>query len=109
MTNSREKGKRGELELSHFISEYGFDARRGQQYSGANGDADVIGVPGFHIECKRTNAIRIREWLKQAKRDAKQGEIEVVFWREDRGEWVAILKGDKFMEILAALFNYWRK
>ena len=39
--NSREKGKRGERELAGKLREYGFGCRRGQQYSGANGDADV--------------------------------------------------------------------
>lgn len=48
--NSREKGKRGELELAKLLRDCGFDTRRGQQYSGANGDADVVGLPGIHIE-----------------------------------------------------------
>lgn len=51
--NSREKGKRGERELAGELRRHGYDARRGQQYCGANGDADVVGLPGLHIECKR--------------------------------------------------------
>ena len=51
--NSRNKGARGERELSSKLNEYGYDCRRGQQYCGANGDADVIGLNGIHIECKR--------------------------------------------------------
>lgn len=35
--NSRQKGARGERELAKKLREYGFDSRRGQQYSGANG------------------------------------------------------------------------
>lgn len=31
----REKGKRGERELAGVFREYGYDARRGQQYCGA--------------------------------------------------------------------------
>ena len=42
----REKGKRGERELAGVFREYGYDARRGQQYCGAAGNADVIGLPG---------------------------------------------------------------
>ena len=41
--NSRTKGKAGELELSKVLKTYGYDTRRGQQYCGANGDADVVG------------------------------------------------------------------
>ena len=55
--NSRRKGKEGELELAKKLREYGYGCRRGQQYSGANGDADVIGLPGIHIECKRVERL----------------------------------------------------
>ena len=48
--NSRNKGKAGELELSKVLKTYGYDTRRGQQYCGANGDADVVGLPHIHIE-----------------------------------------------------------
>ena len=44
--NSRQKGKGGELELAKLLRAYGYNARRGQQYSGISGDADVVGVPG---------------------------------------------------------------
>ena len=53
MTNSRRKGASGERELAKKLREYGYEARRGQQYCGSNGDADVVGIPGIHIECKR--------------------------------------------------------
>lgn len=48
--NSRAKGAGGERELAKKLREYGYDCRRGQQFSGANGDADVVGLPGIHIE-----------------------------------------------------------
>lgn len=41
---SREKGKRGEREFASLCREYGYAARRGQQYSGAGGE-DVVGLP----------------------------------------------------------------
>ena len=50
--NSRTKGKRGELEVAHLLKKYGYDARRGQQFAGINGDADVVGLPGIHLEIK---------------------------------------------------------
>ena len=35
MPNSRQKGKRGELEIARILRDYGYrDCRRGQQYSG---------------------------------------------------------------------------
>lgn len=45
----RERGKRGERELAKILREYGYDTKRGQQYCGAAGNADVIGLPGIHI------------------------------------------------------------
>lgn len=46
--NSNNKGKNGERELATILREYGYDSRRGQQYCGSNGDADVVGLPGVH-------------------------------------------------------------
>lgn len=61
MTNSRRKGASGERELAKKLREYGYEARRGQQYCGSNGDADVVGIPGIHIECKRVEALNIEK------------------------------------------------
>ena len=97
---SRDKGKRGELELSHKLNEYGYDTRRGAQYCGANGDADVIGLEGIHIECKRTEALRLYDALAQSKHDAREGEIPTVMHRKNNSEWVVILTLDDFIEIL---------
>lgn len=47
--NSRNKGATGERELAKVLRGYGYNCRRGQQYCGANGDADVVGLPGLHI------------------------------------------------------------
>lgn len=99
MVNSRDKGKRGELELAHILRGYGFDTRRGQQFSGANGDADVVGVPGMHIECKRCETTLIDDWLGQATRDAREGEVPVVMHRKSKRIWKATLALDDFMRL----------
>ncbi|SHK38644.1 hypothetical protein SAMN02745248_02425 [Hathewaya proteolytica DSM 3090] len=91
MTNSKQKGARGERELSSKLREYGYDTRRGQQYCGANGDADVVGLPGIHIECKRVERLNIYDAIGQAKSDAKHGEIPTVFHRKDRCEWLVTM------------------
>ena len=59
MVDSRNKGKVGERELAKKLREYGFEARRGQQYCGADGSADVVGLEGVHIECKRTERLSL--------------------------------------------------
>ena len=87
---SRDKGKRGERELASKLREYGYDTRRGQQYCGANGDADVIGLPGIHIECKRTERLSLYDAMAQAKADARLGEMPVVMHRKNNSEWLVI-------------------
>lgn len=97
MINSRQKGAAAERELARKLREYGYDCRRGQQYCGANGDADVVGLPGIHIEAKRTERLSLYDALGQATRDARQGEIPVVFHRRNNCGWVTILTLDDFM------------
>lgn len=96
MTNSRNKGKAGERELAAELRRLGFNARRGQQYSGANGDADVIGVDGLHIECKRTEQFRAHQFMEQARSEAREGELPVVMWRKNRSGWLVIMDLDDF-------------
>ena len=97
--NSKQKGAAGERELSHFLGKFGFCARRSQQYAGANGDADVVGVPGLHIECKRVERLNIDNALAQATKDARDGEIPIVFHRKNRTKWKVTLSADLFMYI----------
>ena len=66
--NSNQKGKKGERELAAILKSYGYeDSRRGQQYCGSNGDADVVGLPGIHIECKRVEKLNIYDAVEQVK------------------------------------------
>lgn len=95
----REKGKRGERELAGILRNYGYDCRRGQQFCGKNGDADVVGLPGVHIECKRVERLNLDNAMDQAKRDTRTGEIPAVFHRKDRGEWYVTLLLTDFMDI----------
>lgn len=97
--NSRDKGKRGERELASKLKEYGYECRRGQQYCGANGDADVVGLKGIHIECKRNERLNVYDAISQAKADAKDGEIPVVMWRKNNCEWLAITPLEDFIEL----------
>ena len=95
--NSREKGAAGERELSRRLREYGYDCRRGQQYSGANGDADVVGLPGIHIECKRVERLDLIAAMDQSKRDARPGEIPAVFHRKNHCRWMVTVSLDDFI------------
>lgn len=97
--NSKRKGKTGELEISHILQEHGYNARRSQQFCGANGDADVVGLPGVHIEVKRTETLSLYSALEQATQDAREGEIPVVFHRRNHKRWVAIMELENFLNM----------
>ena len=97
---SREKGKRGELLLARFLREQGYDCRRTSQYCGQTGDAaDVVGLPGLHIECKFVERLNVREALEQCKRDAKKGLIPVLFHKRSREDWLVTMRAEDFMII----------
>ena len=101
---SREKGKRGERAVAALFREYGFDAHRGQQYHGGPDSPDVVGVPGLHIEVKRTERLNLYDALAQAKRDAGE-DLPVVIHRKNDSPWVAIMDFDDWMKIFREWFN----
>ena len=101
---SREKGKRGERELAAKLTEvFGVDCRRGQQFCGASGDADVVGIGGLHAECKRTETLRLWPAIDQAVNDAAEGSVPVVFHRPSRRPWVAIVRVDDLPALIESL------
>lgn len=102
--NSRQKGKRGELQLAKKLREYGYDCRRGQQYCGANGDADVVGLPGIHIECKYVERLNLYDAIAQAKADRKPEELPAVFHRKNHHEWLVTMTLDDWMVVYLAYF-----
>lgn len=97
--NSRNKGKVGERSLAKKLREYGFDARRGQQYCGANGDPDVLGIDGVHIECKRVERLNIYDAMAQSKHDAREGEIPVVMHRKNHCDWLVTMTLDDWIKM----------
>lgn len=103
--NSRNKGKVGELELTHILSQYGFTVRRGQQYCGANGDADVVGLPLLHIECKRVENLNLDKAMEQAMSDCKDGLIPVVIHRKNRKKWKVTMTLNDFMKFYTTYLN----
>lgn len=73
--------------------------RRGQQYSGANGDADVVGLPGIHIECKRVEKLNLYDALAQAVSDARAEEKPAVMHRKNNHEWLVTMRLSDWIEL----------
>lgn len=103
--NSRTKGKRGELEAAHVLKKHGYDTRRGQQFAGINGDADVVGLPYIHLEIKRVEKLNIDDALQQSIRDARDAEIPVVMHRRNRTEWKVTMLFEDWIN----LYKAWEK
>lgn len=96
--NSKQKGKAGELELAHKLKELGFETRRTAQYNGKeNGSlADLVGIEGVHIECKRVERLNLDDAMEQAIRDSKEGEVPMVFHRKNRKGWLVTMRIEDF-------------
>lgn len=97
--NSRRKGATGERELARVLRSYGYEARRGQQYCGANGDADVVGLPGIHIECKRVERLDLYAAIAQARSDARAEEMPAVMHRRNNSDWLVTMRLEDWMTI----------
>jgi len=101
--NSKQKGSRGERELAKKLKEHGYDCRRSVQYCGANGDADVIGLDGIHIECKRVERLNIQDAMAQAISDCKE-DMPAVMHRKNNSEWLVTMKLSDWIE----LYKEWK-
>lgn len=100
MVNSKAKGARFERHLASKFREYGYDCRRGQQYCGANGDADVVGLRGIHIEAKHQEQMRLYEWMSQAVRDADgKGNLPAVFHKKNNADILVTMRLEDWMNL----------
>jgi Holliday junction resolvase len=100
--NSCQKGKRGERLWRDDLLAHGYQARRGQQFSGTPDSPDVVcpDLPGIHFEVKTTEHLRIHEALAQAVNDAGQ-KVPVVAHKRNRGDWLVTMKADEWFKLLA--------
>lgn len=103
--NSRDKGRRGENELSKVLNEYGFTTERMSQYCGKTGVPDVSGLPHIHIECKRVERLIIEKAMEQSRSDARENEIPVVMHRKNRQPWLVTMDLDTWLE----MYKEWNK
>lgn len=114
--NSRDKGARYERELAADFRAEGYDkSRRGQQYSAANGDADVVGLPHIHVEAKHVERLNLRDAMDQAVRDAKADELPAVFHRKNHCDTLVTMRMADWFKIYhewesgKALIEKWEK
>lgn len=105
---SRNKGKTGEREWARWCTARGYECHRTAQCRGDTGQAaDVEGLPGVHIEVKRTETLRLYEALAQSRRDAIAGDhgLPIVAHRKNDCDWVVIMDAEDWME----LYRVWEE
>ena len=104
---SRDKGKRGELELSHKLRDLGFEGcHRAQQYCGSASSADILGLEHIHPECKRTEALRLYEAMAQAIRDSEgTNDLPAVFHRRSKHPWLVVMTLDDWAKLYRAFLT----
>ena len=100
----RDKGVRGEHEISQIFVERGFDVR------GLEGLGDQIatkGKPGgmlaLHVETKRQERLKIHEWLRQCIDETPAGMVPLLVYRRSHEDWNAVLPLAALLDLLERL------
>ena len=102
---SRDKGKRGEREAAGILSElFDVPVRRAQQYSGNAGTADLVGLPGVHVEVKRRERGNVANWLDQAVDDAGDETTPMLVHRASGRPWMATVLLDDLPDLVCRLY-----
>lgn len=93
MTNSRAKGKRGELELVKALKALGLQAERTVQHEGrgSSGDVRVFGSL-LHVENKRRRRLTVQAFMDQALADSAPHTVPLVVMRQDGGQHLAMFQ-----------------
>lgn len=101
--NTRGKGTRYEREVADVFTAAGFTVR-GLENAG---DHLIISRKGLvlHGECKRQERLRLPEWLAQLKRDAPQGTVPVLTFRQSRGESWSVIRAADLAALLGGVSN----
>ena len=104
----RNKGARGERELARALLKLFGDAvepgsiYRSVQYCGKEGSGDVLGVPGVHIESKRTEKLSIYKAMSQAQDDCGK-DIPIVCHKRNLEQWLVICELHDLVKLSRAI------
>lgn len=83
----RNKGANAEREFAKLLGEkLGLKLERNLEQTRAGGH-DLIGLPGIALEVKRCEQLAINQWWRQAVRQAGQGLIPCLAYRQNRKPW----------------------
>lgn len=97
---SQAKGRRAELELARVLQGCGYPVEPGAPANHGR-TPDLTGLPGVHVECKRTERLNLPAAMAQAARDAErfQDGAPAVFHRRNRQGWLVTMRLPDWMEM----------
>ena len=84
----------------------GITARRGQQFSGLEGEDIVTSLSGVHFEVKRTERLNLWDALAQAELDAGVDDVPVVLHRKNHKQWVVVVPLDQLKKLSERIANH---
>lgn len=111
MVNSNQKGKRREREFAQILRDFGFKARRSEQYCGANGDADVVSnifdlAPyESYFEVKARERHNLYDDLEQAYDDSegRPFALPIIAHKKNAKPWLITMAAVDFLDLI---YNY---
>lgn len=100
--NSRAKGARGERAFRDLLRAEGYEARRGQQFSGSPDSPDVVcpDLKGYHFEVKCVERLNIEDAMAQARRDAGETKIPIVAHKRNHCNWLITMDAETFFSLI---------
>lgn len=97
---SQVKGRAGEQELARLLRSHGYEIERGGCLSFGE-RPDLMGLPGIHVEVKRTERLNLDAAMAQSVRDAARfGDgAPAVFHRRNRQPWMVTMRLDDWLRL----------
>lgn len=100
---SRDRGKRAELAVAHWLTENGWPARTSRSTSGYQQGDDLVTGTGLSWEVKDHARLELAAWLDQARRQSGGKPAVVMHKRRgvaSPGGWYVTMTGDDLLRIL---------
>lgn len=101
MREQQGKGARGERQWRDELRANGYDARRGQQFSGSPDSPDVVcaALPWARFEVKAVERLNIEDAIEQARRDCG-GKVPLVAHKRNHRRWLVTMPAEVFFQFL---------
>lgn len=98
--SSQRKGAGGEQELCAILHQAGYPVQRGGSMTFGS-VADIVGLPGVHIEVKRVERLNLMGAIRQAEADAARfmDGLPAVFHRRNRSPWLVTMPLNEWLSL----------